>query len=109
MTMKTFGLLKTAKAGGRFGVRPRSFSSSNTVENKNTDTQKLVESQYYTGHRPLVAKKDYGPPYTDTSLLENWPKEVFSSHQEPKRMSDKFAIGLVSFFKVGTHLFFRNK
>lgn len=80
-----------------------------TEQQKTKDLEKIVEVQYINGHTPLAQKKPYGAPYTDTSVLEKWPAECYNTIRPQKTIGDKAAYGLVEFFKVLTHLFFRNK
>jgi ubiquinol oxidase len=70
---------------------------------------KEVNSWYETSHIPLGIKRKNGPPYTDTSKLESLPEKVYHNHLETSSVHHKIAWGLVSFFKIFTHLFFRDK
>jgi ubiquinol oxidase len=68
-----------------------------------------VNNWYNSSHIPIGIKRKNGPPYTDTSKLETLPERVYHDHLNPSTIHDKVAWGLVRFFRIFTHLFFRDK
>lgn len=106
------GIQKIAKPTGNRYV---------SADKEARESEKIVESHYIIGHTPLGVKvindrhvmhylqSKYGAPFTNTTVLESWPNSIYKTVRKPKTIGDKTAYGLVEFFKLLTHVFFRNK
>jgi len=82
-------------------------NNKKSVRSYSKYVSKVIEEHYEHHHKPIGFEREYKPPYTDTKILEE--NSPFIYHQEPKTFSDKLAWDLVSFFRIFTRAFFRDK